>query len=134
MNMKNNGYKPIINLGNRYMILATKKRNEIEYVLASGYDAETNEWRSGHYSSDLDSCLVWYLRLRGNKNIKSRHQLAIEESTEITYERLDEIANGCMSMVVDNYSYTTEEIIDNFDLSEKEIEYFALNDMENEAW
>ena len=128
--MNNKRWKPILNLGNGYMILHNSMKDE--YNLASHYNADDNTWGQGHYCFSVDDCLARYLRLREHKVAKSDRQLCNEFINGIMYDRLVEIASECLDIIKSGYTYSREELIENFDLTAKEITYFGLK--EEEEW
>jgi hypothetical protein len=125
--MSNANWKPVTDLGNGYMIL--RNGNTGEYNLASGYTAD-NTWAYGHYCNDLASCLVCYLRLIGDNRVKSKYQNTVECATEITFDRMTEIATTCLHMVADG-GYTREDLFE-LDLTAKENDFFEMGFEEEE--
>lgn len=131
MDKQNLDWKLVMDLGNGFAVLHNEK-SCTQYNLANGYKPETNTWDYGHYVSSFDMALVVYLDLRGNDWIKTDYQHKVEETSEINFMRMSELATLFKDgLIEDDRESAIEYFEDSCEMTEKEMKYFGITDEED---
>lgn len=112
--------KILANLGtlkNGQTVLVIEKAARIEYVLATGFNADTNEWGSGTYLYNMDDL--------------ARAILYAERP--IGYDRMSEIASKAIDgLREDDEDEAQEYCREEIEMDEEELEYFGLTESEDD--
>lgn len=92
--MTKRDYDVIIKYGKYTVIKYQKQYIGDEYVVAKNFDPENFCWDSAsdNYAWSFESALACLLRNLHCDEVKSRNQLRIENNTEMSYDRLCELA------------------------------------------
>ena len=122
--------KEILSFGN-YTLIEYQKAGRTEWNVALNYDREHKCWDSGNYCYSLESALITCLMKMNSNAIKSYYQQGVEYKTEMTYDRLTELATLFKDGLIED---DEESAIDYFniycEMDESEKEFFGIKERE----
>ena len=127
-------YEIILKHGDYTVIKYQKQYIGDEYVVAKNFDPENFSWDSGsdNYAYSFDAALACLLRKLRSNYVKDRNQLLIERDSEITFDRMCELATHFKDGLIDCDEEYAKAYFNYSDMTEKEREFFGIpeDDME----
>lgn len=120
-------------LGSYTLISYEKKYIGTEYVIALNYNSETKSWDSGTYTTSFEHALAIMLLKNNSKLVKQPYQVECENKSEMTYERLTELATLFKDGLIEDDRETAMEYFEETcEMTEQEMEFFGIENEEEE--
>lgn len=122
--------KEILSFDN-YTLIEYQKAGRTEWNVALNYDQENKSWDSGNYCYSLESALATCLMKMNSTAIKSYYQRDVEDKTEMTYDRLTELATLFKDGLIEDDRESAMEYFDVYcEMDDKEKEFFGIKESE----
>lgn len=128
-------YEIILKHGDYTVIKYQKQYIGDEYVVAKNFDPENFSWDSDsdNYAYSFDGALACLLRKLRSPYTKNRNQLIVERNSEITFDRMCELATYFKDGLIDCDEEYAKAYFNYSDMTEKEREFFGIEtEMEEE--
>lgn len=127
--MEKRPFNTICKVNDYTLISYEKKYIGTEFVIARNFDEENFSWdsSSNNYFYSVEDALAELAYKLGSEMVKSRYQRECEHKSEMTYDRLTELATLFKDgLIEDDRESAMEYFKETCEMTEQEMEFFGI--------